>query len=431
VLNTVAQQFQIFAALRFSQFRLYWIGLLAQVSGQMVMNVTMGWLAYELSGSPVFVGNVTLLLAIPPLTIGLFGGVLADRLDQRRIVATAQTIAAVGMTTLAWLTLSGNVERWHLMLFALLVGTVQSMDMPSRQALYPRLIPDRSHLPNAVALNAMTWQIVRLVGPALAGFIIADSVRGAGTTFLVSTAGFLTMVALVSRVRVMVPQVASRGSMLTNLREGGRYVWSTPALRSLTLMTYVTAFAGMGYLYVLPVFVGPEVLDLGSGSLGLLWSAGGIGSFFGVLTTPLVLRRFRPGRVMLTEGLAFGLALLAFSFTRDVTTAFAALIVVGLTSLAFMISVEVMVQSLVSDALRGRAMSIFQMSWSLPPLGAAVLNFLAGIVGAPGAIAIGAGVVLVNIALTALMVGTVRNLGAAPRHEAVASAKPAPAEPAG
>ncbi len=428
MIDAVARQFSLFSVLRYRDFRVYWIGLQSQVTGQQMMQFTLGWLAFELTRSPLTVGTVTLFLGIPPITIGLFGGVLADRLDQRKVIATAQATATVVMGVIAALTIAQRIEVWHLMVAAFVLGSVFSFDQPSRQTLYPRLLPDRALLAQAVSLNAMTWQLSRPVAPVLGGFIIAYAgsglTQGAGLAFATSGAGFLAMALLIMRLRPNAHETPPTGNIVRNLGEGLRYVREHALFRVVIGMTYVNSLAGLGFIFLLPVFAG-EVLDVDARGLSALWAGGGVGSFLAVLTTPVILRRFPIGRVMLTQGLIFGASLLALSFTRSIVTGVILQVVVGFGSLAYMMAVEVTVQTSVPDNLRGRVMSLYGLSWTFPALGSAGLNFIAGAIGAPGALALGGSVVLVNVALVGLFSGGVRNLVLAGQSGSLGTVGPA------
>ncbi|MCE2468946.1 MAG: MFS transporter [Dehalococcoidia bacterium] len=399
MLSAVAAQFHLFAVLRHRDFRLYWAGLLSQVVGQQMLWFTIGWLSFHLTESPAFVGSVTLFLGLPQLLVALFGGVFADRLDQRRVIAGSQAFAAVVVAGLAALTILGLVEPWHLLLAAFLTGVAQSFDQPSRQVLYPRLLPDRSLLSQAVPLNAMTWQFARPIAPAIGGAVVAYAGagpnQGAGPAFALSAATFLVMSALILRVSVAPGKVVGRASVLRNLAEGLGYVRRQPLFRIVIGMTYVSSLSGLGYIFVLPVFAG-EVLETGPSGLSLLWASGGVGSFIAVLTTPAVLRRVPTGKAMALQGMLFGASLTAFAFTSNLWAGAALQVLIGGGSLAFMMAVEVTMQTLVPDELRGRVMSLWGLSWILPTIGAAGLNFIAGIIGAPLALALGGALVFLN-----------------------------------
>ena len=417
--SAAVRQFHLFAVLRHRDFRLYWAGLLAQVVGQQIMWFTVGWLSFQLTESPAFVGSVTLFIGLPQLLVVLFGGVFAERLDQRRVIAGAQAFAAVVVAGLAALTILDWVDPWHLLLAAFLTGVAQSFDQPSRQALYPRLLPDRSLLAQAVPLNAMTWQFARPIAPAIGGAVVAfagsGENQGAGPAFALSAASFLVMSVLILRVAVSPGAPSGRASVLRNMAEGIGYVRRQPLFRIVIGMTYVSSLSGLGYIFVLPVFAG-EVLKTGPSGLSLLWASGGVGAFIAVLTTPAVLRRFPTGKVMVLQGMLFGAALTAFSFTRDLWAGAALQVLIGAGSLAYMMAVEVTLQTLVPDGLRGRVMSLWGISWILPTIGAAGLNYLAGFIGAPAALALGGAVVFFNASLMWLLSARLRRLNVGARQ---------------
>lgn len=436
-LAPIATQLGIFSVLKNRDFRIYWLGLLAQVGGLMMTNVTITWLAYEISGSAVFLGSVVLLIAVSQIGIALIGnvgGYLADRVDQRRLITITAAIAAANMATLAALTLSGNVQRWHLLVFAFVSGVVASFDQPGRQALYPRLFVDRASLAAAVSLNALTWQIIRLVGPSAAGLLIAyvgaTRIQGAGSVFAIATAGSLTMIAFMVTMRMPPPAPRGKAGVFQGYAEGMRVAASTPVFRVCLLLAYVTAMFGMAYQWLLPVFI----KDNGIGDarqLGWMWTASGIGSFAGVLTVPYIFRRFHTGWVTITQGSLFGVALLLFAATHSLWPAMAAAAFIGLASLGFMVGVEVTLQTMVSGPVRGRIMALYSVSWSLSPLGGFVLSPIADAANARTAIAAGGAVVLLAMAAVVLFGRTLRNLsvpsGAALPAPALNDPQPIPA----
>ncbi len=427
MLRAAVRQFALFSILKYRDFRYYWVGLQMQVTALQLMWFTIGWVAFELTGSPGAVGSVSIFLFIPPVTVGLYGGVLADRLDQRRVIMAAQLLAMVAMAGVAALTIADRVVLWHLMVTALLMGTVPSFDQPSRQSLFPHLLPDRSLLSRAVPLNAMTWQIGRPIAPLFGGFIIgiigSDTVPDAGGAFALCAAGFFAASLLILRVRPVARVERPPRSVLHDLGEGIRAIGQHRVFRILIPTLFVTSVFGLGFQFVLPAFAG-DVLDVSSRGLSVLWASGGVGSFIGVLTTPAVVRRYRTGYAVLAWGLLFGVSLVAFALTRQLWSAALLQVAVGLASLAYMICSEVAVQTLVPDALRGRVMSVYGLAWTFPTLGGALLNFIAEGTGTPIALALGGGIVMGVMVLVGLFSRSLRELDISePRkHEVEATA---------
>ena len=376
--SLLAQQFQFFSVLRYRDFRLYWFGLVAQVTGQQMMQVTMGWLAFDLTGSPLALGIVNLLQAAPRITFTLLGGVLADRMDQRLLIAFSQGTSALILVGLAVLTIMGRVEVWHLGLAAFLVGLVQSFDEPSRQSLFPRLLPDRSLIAIAVPLNSMAWQVNRIVAPSVAGFAIAAA--GASAGFFIAAAGSALMAMVVQVVRLnRAPQVSS-DNMLRSLTEGVRYVWVNPVFRVVIGMAFFNSIFAMGYMFMMPVFAA-DILGVDAKGLGLLYSAGGVGAIIAVSTVSLLVRRLPPVVVIFGGLLATDALIAAFALSRSFPLSLAILVLVGYGSMLYLTGGEIVLQTLVPDGLRGRTMGLYGMLWSLVSLGGALLNAVANFAG--------------------------------------------------
>ncbi len=389
---------EFFSALRYRDFRLFWIGLVAQVTGQQMAIVTLGWLAFHLTGSPLALGFINLVSAAPRIVVNLAGGVLADRFDPRALIIGAQTASVAALTALALLTLTGRAETWNLAVAALLLGVAQSFDEPSRASLFPRLLPDKSLIPLAAPLTSVAWSGTRIVAPSVAGFVIAAS--GAGLSFFLAASGGAAMIAMMRLVR---PREAarSRGTMLGDLKAGAAYVWAHPVFRPLVLLAMAGSAFGQGYMLTLPVFQA-EVLRVDSRGLGLMYSTLGVGAVAGLYVYSRHLRRRGAGRVLLGAAGSFAAGILAFALTPWFAGALALLFFVGAAGAAQITTGQVILQTLVDDGLRGRVMALYGVHWALLPVGGAMMNGAAEWVGAPLAVAGFAAALLAAVAATAL-----------------------------
>ncbi len=254
-------------ALRYPAYRAYWLGMLASVSGYQMFRVSQTWLIYEITGSPLYLGYAAAANAVPGIFFNLVGGVVADRVDKRRLVTATQAITGPLILLLAVLTVQDMVQAWHILVIAFLAGAVEAFDTPARQALYPHLI-DRKVMTSAVAMNSVIWQSTRIVAPAVAGFII----QLAGTTaaaFFLSGAGFLVMSAVMCGIRVPHIPPGARGNPARDLLDGLNYVRKNSIFSFLIGMTFFNSFFGMAYIMLMPVFA-KDILDVGPGGLGLL-----------------------------------------------------------------------------------------------------------------------------------------------------------------
>ena len=402
---------EFFAALRYRDFRLFWIGLVAQVTGQQMTIVTLGWLAYDLTQSALALGFINLISAAPRIVVNLAGGVLADRFDPRTLVTAAQTTAVLVLVTLAVLTLTDRAAIWNLALAALLIGLVQSFDEPARASLFPRLLPDRSLIPVAVPLTSVAWSSTRIVAPSIAGFVIAAA--GAGPSFLVAAAGAAAMAAVMRLVHPRQTAAGRHGTMLGDLKAGAAYVWTHPVFRPLLLLALAASTFGQGYMLTFPVFQA-EVYNVGPRELGLMYSSAGIGAMVGLYMYSRYFKQRGAGRVLLSAAGLFGAMLVAFALTPWFEGALVLLFLSGAVGVIQITTAQVILQTLVEDSLRGRVMALYGVHWALLPVGGALMNGIAQGTGAPIAVA-GAGAVLLAATVTIAVRGTALRLVSLPQ----------------
>ena len=414
--STVVRVFKrwltLFSALRFRQFRVFWFGLLAQIVGQHMFMVTVGWLAFDLTGSEADLAYISLAGFVARLIFTLVGGVLADRWDQRLLISLGQAVSALSMVALATLTLLDVVNIYHLAAASFLIGISQSIDEPSRAAFWPRLLPDRSHIPSAVPLISMAWGSMRVGAPAVAGFVIAAA--GADTSFFLSAAGAAIMVAVVQIVRPNPGGTRSRGNMLRNLLDGVRYVRADEVFSKIILAGFVHATFSMGFILMLPAFA-KEVLSVDERGLGLLAAATGIGSLAGLVTLGFLNARMRSGKMIIFSMTLFSGSLIAFAASETFLLSFGLLIVTGVAHVYFQTSSQVVLQTFVDERYRGRVMSLYAILWSLLLLSGALLNFAAEFVGPQRALTGGTVIVLLYVWLFLVRSPALRNLSLAQR----------------
>ena len=379
--------FSVLGVLRGRDFRIFWSGLMVQVIGQMMLRFTLGWLAFDLTGSPLFLGYVALFQAIPTIALTLMGGVIADRYDQRQVIILVQVASVLVVGVLAFLTITDRIELWELMVAAFLVGATQSLENPSRMSLYPLLLRDRSQLPNAVTVFSAVWQVSNVGAPAIAGFVIAYA--GAGNSFLISALTFALMAAAVRFVRATRAPRATSTSPLETMLEGARYSWKQKTIRILIGLGFFSGIFAFSYTLLLPIFA-EDVLHVDARGLGLLASATGAGSIFGTFGTPWLAQRFHAGKLLTLELMAMSGLLMAFAFSTSYPLSLGLMAFLGFFAYSSVTLIAIALQVLVSDELRGRVMGLQSLRWTLMPLGAAILGAAANFVGAPVAVAAGA-----------------------------------------
>ena len=370
-----------FGAFREAPFRRYWVGSAASVGGFQLLIMGQGWLVYELSGSPFQLGLLGAASSIPTIAAALVGGVIADRVDRRRMLIVTSVLIAGLLALLAALDGSGVVAVWHVLVIAAAIALIAGMDFPSRQAFFPSLI-GREHMMSAVALNSMLWQGTRMFFPALGGLVIAIS--DTWVVFAVSSLGFIAMARVMASFAP--PSAADMplavGHSGRQFVDGFRFIVSRKLISGVIVLTYAATFFGISYVQLMPAFA--RLLGAGEAGYGLILSATGIGSVTGTLIIAPMQRSPNLGRILLGSLMCGAMALIAFNvcvaLLPDSTVGF--VLAMGCGTLAamctsmFVVSTMTLIQLAVPDGLRGRVMGIFSVCFSFIPLG----GLLAGVV---------------------------------------------------
>lgn len=379
----------IWRALDHRNFALFFAGQGISLCGTWMQSLAQSWLVYRLTGSPFLLGLVGFVGQAPVLAFGLFGGLLADRWPRRRLMVTTQALSMLQAALLAGLTLSGRITVGWILALAALLGTINALDMPVRQSLVADLVP-RSDLPSAIGLNSSAFNVARILGPSIAGIIVAAA--GEGLCFLLNAASFLVVIACLLAIRIPARERTDLKSVLgptSLLAEGLRYAWQTPHVRALLTLIAVLSLTAMPYAVVLPVYAG-EILKTGPGGLGALMATTGVGALIGALQ---IARRGSIrglGTVIAKAAALFGLSLLALAASTSFWPSLLAIIGVGYGMVTSMAGTNTLLQSLVPDSLRGRVMSLYTIVFlGLAPFGSLLAGTVATHIGTPLTIALG------------------------------------------
>ena len=343
---------------------------------------------------------------VPQFAFTLLGGVLADRIDPRRLIQGAQSIAAAAVIGVGIMALLERAELWHLALSAFLLGLSNAIDEPSRAAFFPRLLP-RSHLRSAVPLISMAFGGARMLAPSIAGFVIAAA--GAPASFLVSAIGISSMIAVLHLVRPGSGAAAPHGSLLDNFADSVRYIRQDEVFSKVIVAALLNAALTLGYIHVLPVFA-KDLLGVDSRGLGILASAAGLGSLLGLFSYPWLQARATPRNVMVYSLAAYCCAMIGMALSGWFWVSCAMLLAVGLGQAYFMTSFQVILQTLVEDRYRGRVMGVFTQVWSLMYLSGFLLNFAGSLAGPRAALAGAGAIVLVYVWLSLARSAALRDL---------------------
>lgn len=377
-----------FAALRYPNFRLFFVGQLVSLIGSWVQNTAQGWLVYQLTGSKVLLGTVAAVGSLPMLLLSVWGGSVADRHSKRKVVLWTQS-AMMGLAfVFAYLVGSGRVRPWHILTLAALGGVAMAFDMPARQAFMVEMT-SREDLMNAVSLNSSIVNGARVVGPAIAAFLMVRA--GMTLCFVFNGLSFLAVIAGLAMMRLppFVPprQPPSAGR---HMLEGFRYVAGHRRLRILLILFGVVGIFGWSYSVLLPAYAS-EILRVGEGGYGALLSANGLGALLGALTVATLGGRVRP-RWMILGGLwLFSAMLLLLAVVRWYPAVLVCMALGGWGMLLYFATTNTLIQTLVDDGMRGRVMGIWALVFGgMMPIGGLESGFLSHAVGVPWTIATGA-----------------------------------------
>lgn len=398
----------MFSALGSPNYRLFWIGRLFADMGLWMQMVAQGWLVYQLTDSPLYLGLTGLARAVPAIGLSLFGGVLADRMEKRRLIMLTQTASLFLAVVLATLVATDLVQVWHVMAIAFLSSAVSSFDQPTRQAIMAELV-DRKDLLNAVALNSAMHNGTRIIGPSLGGLIIVGWSLAAcfyiNAAFIGVTVATLGLLKLPGAVRG-----AASVSLWQALAAGFGYVRQDPVVLSLLGLVAVPSFFGMSYVWLLPVFA-RDILQVGATGLGLLQGVSAAGALVSSLGIAAISHRGGKGRIVLGGSLVFGLALVAFASSTVFALSLALIFLLGVVNSAYLAAANTLLQTVVPDDMRGRVMGFYTLSaFGLSPLGSMAVGALASGLGTPIAVAVSGGVVAAFALVVLATVPQVRRL---------------------
>ena len=364
---------QTFSSLRIRNYRLYFVAQLISVSGTWMQTVAQAWLVLHLTGSGVDLGVVVGLQFLPMLLFGPFGGLVADRMNKRRLLYATQTAGGLLALALGILVVSHTVQLWQVYLLAGLLGVVNVFDNPARQTFVMEMV-GRDDLPNAVSLNTVVMNASRVVGPAIGGVVI--TVFGLGVCFFVNAASYIAVIVGLSMMRAAelhpTPQVErARGQ----IREGFRYVWRTPALRNTLLAIALIGIFAYNFTVTLALLA-KVTFHGGAGTYSLLTACMGIGAVVGGL---IAAHRARPTpRLLQMLALVFGALLAAVALAPTLLTAAIAITVMGAASIGFIATANATLQLTSAPAMRGRVMALYAMAFlGTTPIGAPLVGAIA------------------------------------------------------
>ena len=365
-----------------SKFRLYFGGQGISLIGTWMTRLATSWLVYRLTGSALLLGVVGFAGQIPTFLLAPFAGVWIDRLNRRHVLLITQVLAMVQSLALAVLTLTKHINIHEIVFLSAFQGAINAFDMPGRQAFLVQMVEDKEDLGNAIAMNSSMVNVARLVGPSLAGAVIA--VSGEGYCFLVDGLSYLAVIASLVAMRVKLGTTqAHKGSMLVQLREGWAYVSGFAPIRTILLMFAIVSLMGWPFTVLMPIFAG-SILKGGPHTLGFLMGAVGVGALASAVSLALRKTVLGLARMIPLSAGAFGIGLILFGLSRNFWLSLLLMVVCGFGLMQQMAASNTIIQTAVEESKRGRVMGFYTMAFvGMAPFGSLFAGSVAHVIGAP------------------------------------------------
>lgn len=376
-------------SLSYPDYLTFWLGGLVSNTGGWIQTVAQGWLVLVLTNSPFYLGLVSFAGMIPNLFFSLMGGLIADRRDRRQVLIAAQTVSMVAAAAMGILTALGIVHIWHVVALASVGGLAMALSFPSWQSVVSDLVAEED-LINAVALNSAQFNLTRVLGPTVAGFLIGWA--GVVACFFANAFSYLGVIYAIYRIRIpsrAQPYKAMSG-LLGGIREGFAFLRTNRSLQQLLLIGAAFTLLNMPYLAFMPVFA-RDILNVGAEGLGMLMAAAGVGAFLGSLLVAGQQESRRAEHIAALSPLAMSAGLAALALSTNFVFSISALVVVGLSMTSFMSSAATLVQLWTPGHLRGRLLSIYNtVVFGLMPVGSLLAGAIASLIGVPLTVMAGA-----------------------------------------
>jgi len=375
-------------ALRHRNFRLFFVGQGVSLIGTWMQRIAVGWLVYRLTDSAFLLGVVGFAGQIPAFVLAPFAGVLADRWNRHRLLILTQALAMTQAFVLAYLVLTETVEVWQIIVLSLVLGVVTAFDIPVRQSFMIEMIEEKDDLGNAIALNSSMVNGARLLGPSVAGLLIATV--GEGMCFLINGLSYLAVIASLLLMKIVQKNNrAHQPGAWHDLKEGLKYVYEFEPIRAIILLLALVSLMGMPYIVLMPIFA-RDVLHGGPSALGFLMGGSGVGALAGALY--LASRRgvLGLGKMIPVGAGIFGLGLIGFALSRNFFWSLTLLTAVGFGQMIQLATSNTLLQTMVDDDRRGRVMGFFTVAFvGMAPVGSLLAGALASVIGAPWTLFVG------------------------------------------
>jgi len=377
-----------FRSLRYRNYRLFFYGQSISLIGTWIQRITTPWLVYELTGSAFMLGLVGFAGQIPTFLIAPFAGVLTDRWNRYHILIITQIAAMIQALILAILYISGSIEVWHIVVLSIFLGIINAFDIPSRQSFVIEMIEKKEDLGNAIALNSSMFNGARLLGPSIAGILIAFA--GEGICFFLNAFSYIFVIASLLMMKVAPRKVEHENKrVLKQFKEGFAYTFGFAPIKYIILLIALVGLMGMPYTVLMPVFA-KTILNGGSHTFGFLMGASGLGALTGALYLASRKNVLGLDKIIPIAAAIFGLGLILFALSTYFLLSAVLMVVIGLGMMLQMASSNTILQTIVDDDKRGRVLSFYAMAFmGTAPFGSFLAGILADSIGAPATLVIG------------------------------------------
>lgn len=396
-------------ALRYRNYRLFFIGHGTSLIGTWMTQIAISWLVYRLTGSAFLLGLVAFAGQIPSFILTPIAGVLIDRWNRRKVILFTQFFAMTQSFALAILTVTGSIKIWHVIALRIFQGLVNSVDIPARQSFIVEMVEDKNDLANAIALNSSMFNGARMIGPTIAGIIIA--LTGEWLCFTLDGLSYIAIIVALISMKIKPRTIESKHKRLVDgLKEGADHAFGFLPIRAILIMVALLSVFGYPYLVLMPIFA-RDILHGGPNTLGYLMGATGLGAVCGAVFMASRKSVLGLGKIMTFSITTFGTGIILFSLSRNLYLSIGLLLVTGFGMMVQMASANTLLQTIVDDDKRGRVMSFYTMAFmGMAPFGSLLAGSIAGSLSAPASNIIGGSVCLVAVVIFAKNLPRLRQL---------------------
>ena len=387
----------VFRSLQYRNYRLFFSGQSISLIGTWMQRIAMPWLVYHMTGSALLLGVVSFAGQIPTFLLAPVAGVLTDRWNRYRVLLTTQIISLIQASVLAWLCLAGSIQIWHIVCLSVALGCINAFDVPSRHSFVIEMVEKKEDLGNAIALNSLMFNAARLIGPSIAGIILAST--GEGICFLINAVSYLFVILSLLMMKIKVKEVIKKKlKILDELKDGLNYTFGYSPIRHLILLLGLVSLMGMSYTVLMPVFA-KEILHGGSHTYGFMIGAAGFGALLGAFFLASRESVLKLGRIVPASTILFGAGLISLSFSRVFPLSLILMVIIGLGLMLQTAASNTIIQTITDDDKRGRVMSFYTMAiMGTAPFGSLLAGGMAKVIGTPGTMLAG-GITVITGAL--------------------------------